>query len=263
MTFVQAKMKSKLEKISLIFGLSLLMILMVAAGSISCKKEAVEEEAHQEAGTVLQKGVNEFEGVVKVGIGKYFYMPGAQGIDMVAQGQIDSGDTGTIVGKEVRVKGEFSPERPSILIIEAIDVKEDQKQWKNVFAKTEDAVVDDYLDLKARDEFAVLKNLNYKKKEEWEGKGKVKVYGKLGKTTITQGEKTKDVYNIMVLGEKGEELGKILVDNITDFAEYYLKKLWLFDKFWNYINIKETVDWKVRGKTKELFHADLLFAGLF
>jgi len=37
----------------------------------------------------------------------------------------------------------------------------------------------------------------------------------------------------------------------------------LFNRFWFYLDIKDTVDKKVRLKTKELFHADVLLAGLF
>lgn len=263
MTSILTEGKRKLEKINGIIGLSLLVILLMAAGSISCTKQVEEEETPQDKAAKIKKGMNEFEGVVKVGVGRYFFIPGAQGIDMVIQGQVESGDVSTLVDKEVRVRGEFSPERPSILAVETVDIKEDEKQWRNIYTRTEDLVLEDCLDSKARGEFTVLKNLRYNKKEDWEEKGKGKVYGKLEKTTITEEEEEKDVYKIIVLDESGKETGKILVDNITDYAMYYLKKLRLFDKFWFYINIKETVDWKVRRKTRELFHADVLFAGLF
>jgi len=261
MIFILTERKRKLEKIYRIIGLSLLMIVLVTAGSISCKKEAGEGEAPQEDVTVIKKGMNEFTGVVKVGIGKYFFIPGAQGIDMVISGQAESGDASSLTDKEVRVRGEFSPERPSVLMIDTIEVKEDEKEWRNIYTKTEDVVLDDYVDLTVREEFRTLKNLDYKKKEGWEGKGKVKVYGRLEKTTI--GEEEKEVYNIIVLDEKEKQVGKINVDNMTEYALYYLKKLRLFDQFWFYINTKETVDWKVRRRTRELFHADVVFIGLY
>ena len=72
-----------------------------------------------------------------------------------------------------------------------------------------------------------------------------------------------ETYTIVVLDEKGKEVGKIIVDGATDFAKYYITKLQLFDRFWVYLNIKDTVDAKVRRKTRELFHADLSFAGLY
>ncbi|MEW5902504.1 MAG: hypothetical protein AB1715_13645, partial [Acidobacteriota bacterium] len=59
------------------------------------------------------------------------------------------------------------------------------------------------------------------------------------------------------------EIGKVLVDGVSDFANYYIKKLRLFDRFWFYLNIKESVDVKVRRRTRELFHADVVFAGLY
>jgi len=65
------------------------------------------------------------------------------------------------------------------------------------------------------------------------------------------------------LADKDIELGKIIVDDFTDYALYYMKKLKLFDRLWFYIAIKDTVEWKVRQETRELFHADVLFVGLF
>ena len=66
-----------------------------------------------------------------------------------------------------------------------------------------------------------------------------------------------------ILSDNDREVGKILVDNISDFAQYYVKKLGLFDRLWFYVNVKDTVEWSVRRKTRDLFHADILFAGLF
>ncbi len=238
------------------------MALLMVAGSISCK-EATEEEASEQDITVVKEGINEFEGVVKVGLGKYFFIPGAQGIDMVVQGQLESGDASSLIDQEVKVSGEFSPERPSILVVDTIEVKESEKQYRNIFTRTEEAVLDDYVDTKAREEFEVLKDLDYRKKEGWEGKEKVKIYGKLEKTTITEGEEEKDVYNIIVLNGDERQPQKILVDNISDYTNYYLKKLRLFDQFWFYLEMKETVDWRVRRRTRELFHADVVFAGLY
>lgn len=263
MTSILIQRKKKLEKISRTIVLSLLVALLTVAGNISCTRQVDEGETPQDEATMIIKGINEFEGVVKVGVGRYFFIPGAQGIDMVIQGQTESGDASTLVDKEVKVRGEFSPERPSILTVETVDIKEDEKQWRNIYTRTEDWVLEDYLDSKNRDKYKILKNLRYNKKEDWEGKGERKVYGKLERTTITEDEEEKDVYKVILIDESGKETGKILVDNITDYALYYLKKLRLFDNFWFYINIKETVDWRIRRKARELFHADVLFAGLF
>ena len=260
---VSTEGKSKAEKITRILGLSLLVFLLLIAGSIACKKEAGEGLAPEEGDVAVKEAINEFEGTAKVGLGRYLFIPAARGFDIIIQGQMELGDASTIVGKEVRGKGEFSPERPSILVVNSIEVKESERDWRNVFTRTEEFVIDDYLDLKAREEFQVLKDLSYNKKEGWEGIERAKIFGKLEKETVTEGEEQKDIYRIIVFDERGKEAGKIIVDSFTDFALYYMKKLKLFDNFWIYISIKDTVDWKIRQKTRELFHADVLFSGLF
>lgn len=262
MTLILSEGNKAWEKFLRILGINLLMVLLMVTGSISCKK-ATEEEAAEQDVTVIKKGINKFEGVVKVGLGKYFFIPGAQGIDMVVQGQLESGDASSLIDQDVRVTGEFSPEKPSILVVDTVEVKESGRQYRNVFTRTEEAVLEDYVDAKAREEFAVLEDLDYRKKEGWEGKEKVKIYGKLEKTTVTEGEEEKDIYNIIILDEEEKQPKKIIVGNISDYTQYYLKKLRLFDQFWFYLEMKETIDWGVRRKTRELFHADVVFAGLY
>jgi hypothetical protein len=262
MTLILSEGNKTREKFFRILGISLLMVLLMVTGGISCKR-ATEEEAAEQDVTVVKEGINEFEGVVKVGLGKYFFIPGAQGIDMVVQGQLESWDASSLIDQDVRVSGEFSPERPSILVVDTVEVKESERQYRNVFTRTEEAVLDDYVDTKAREEFAVLGDLDYRKKEGWEGKEKVKIYGRLEKTTVTEGEEEKDVYNIIILDEEERQPKKIIVDSISDYTKYYLKKLRLFEQFWFYLEMKETVDWRVRRRTRELFHADLVFAGLY
>ncbi len=262
MTLILSEGSEARENFFRVLGISLLVVLFIMTGSISCKK-ATEEEAAEQDVAVVKEGINEFEGVVKVGLGKYFFIPGAQGIDMVIQGQLESGDASSLVDQDVRVTGEFSPESPSTLVVDTIEVKESGKQYRNIFTRTEEAVLDDYIDTKAREEFEALKDLDYSKKEGWEGKEKIKIYGKLEKTTVSEGDQEKDVYNIIILDGEERQPKKIIVDNITDFAQYYLKKLRLFDQFWFYLKMKETVDWRVRRRTRELFHADVVFAGIF
>jgi len=255
--------KSKLEKIVRILGFSLLASLLVIGGSISCKKKAGEGMALGEEGLVAKEGIIPFEGVVNVGIGKYLFVPEASGFDIIVQGPVESGDVSTLVGKEVKGSGAFSPERPSILIANDIEVKESERNWSNVFTRTEEFVIDDYMDLAAREEFQALKALSYEKKEGWEGTERAKIYGKLEIEKVTEGEEEKEIFRIIVLDEKDNEVGKIIVDNFTDFSQYYIKKLRFFDKFWFYLTVKETVEWRVRRSTRELFHADVLFNGLF
>jgi len=248
--------KSSLKKFNRVLWLSMLLLLLVILGNMACKKEAVEEQADTE-------DIINFEGVVKVGFGKYLYVPEARGFDIVVQGQVDSGDASVLVDKEVRGKGEFSPNRPSILVADSIDVKESGRNWRNVFTRTEEVVLDDYFDVKTRDEFEELKEISYDKKESWEGKEKGKVYGKLETRTVTEGEELKEVYRIIVLDEENKEVGKVIVDSISESTLYYAKKLRLFDRLWFYVTIKETVPWRTRVGTSELFHADVFFAGLF
>lgn len=248
--------KSRMEKITRVLSLSILTSLLVMAGSSACKK-SVEEQLD------IQKGILEFEGVAKVGIGKYLFVPEVQGFDIIVQGQVDSGDAGVLVDKEIRGSGQFSPDRPSILVANSIDVKESERNWRNVFTRSDEVVLDDYLNLKAREEYKVLSDLAFDKKDGWEGKEKGKVYGSLEKQTVTEGEEQKDIYRISVLNEENQEVGKILVDNMSDAALFYVKKLRLFEKFWFYVTIKDTVVWRTRQNTSELFHADVLFSGLF
>lgn len=260
---VSTEGKNKQEKIVLTLGFSLLALLLVIGGSISCKKKAGEEMALGEEGLVAKEGIILFEGVVNVGIGKYLFIPEASGFDIIVQGPLESGDVSTLVGKEIKGRGAFSPEKPSILIANDIEVKESERDWRNVFTRTEEFVIDDYLDLEAREEFQVLKNLSFEKKEGWEGIERAKIYGKLEMETVTEGEEEKEIFRIIVLDAKDNEVGKIIVDNFTDFSQYYIKKLKFFDKLWFYFTVKDTVEWRVRRSTRELFHADVLFNGLF
>ncbi|NIO48058.1 MAG: hypothetical protein GTN73_01265 [Candidatus Aminicenantes bacterium] len=260
---VSTEGKSKQEMIVRTLSLSLLALLLVIGGSISCKKKAGEKMALGEEGLVAKEGIIEFEGVVNVGVGRYLFIPEASGFDIIVQGPLESGDASTLVGKEVRGKGAFSPERPSILIANDIEVKESGRNWMSIFIRTEEFVMDDYLDLEARNEFHVIKTLSFDKKEGWEGIEKAKIYGKLETETVTEGEEEKEIFRIIVLDEKDNEVGSIIVDNFTDFSQYYIKKLRFFDKLWFYFTVKDTVEWRVRRRTRELFHADVLFNGLF
>ncbi len=161
---VSTEGKNKQEKIVLTLAFSLLALLLVIGGSISCKKKAGEEMALGEEGLVAKEGIILFEGVVNVGIGKYLFIPEASGFDIIVQGPLESGDVSTLIGKEIKGRGAFSPEKPSILIANDIEVKESERDWRNVFTRTEEFVIDDYLDLEAREKFKVLKKPLLRKK---------------------------------------------------------------------------------------------------
>lgn len=221
-------------------------ILLVAAGGVFAQEKT--------EGLVPAKPANEFEGVVKIGFGQYFYLPSAQGLDVAVQGQIGSGDASSLTGKEVKVKGELLPDKTTVFRADSIDVKEGGS-FRNVYTRTQDLALPDYVEPAAREAFVDLKITSALKNEDWEGKGKGKVYGKIqveGQTTY-----------IVLTDEKNKEIGKVIVDKFTNYASYYMKKLRLFTKFWFYMDIKETVDKKVRTKSRELFHADIVFCGLY
>ena len=240
-----------LDKTWKIFGLSLLAVFVLMS-SFSCQKA---EEAAEEEGLAVEEGILEFEGTVKVAHGKFIYIPEARGFDIIVQGNISGGMEG-LVDKEVKGEGEFSPDKPAILIANTIDVKDAGGTYQNVFTRTEEVVFEDYLSMTDRDDiFPALEDLAYNKNDGWEGKEKAKVFGKL--------ERGEDKTSITVVDEKGNRVGSIVVDSIHDFAEFYMLKLTLFEKFWFYLDVKETVDWRTRRRTRELFHAEVLFAGLY
>lgn len=261
--WISTQGKSKPEKIAQILGLSIFAFLLVAVGNIACQKEAVEELVQEEESAGVKVGLNQYQGTVKVGIGKYLFIPKVAGFDFIVQGQIESGDLNTLVDKEVRGEGIFSVERPSVLVAQSIEVKESEGEWRTVFTKTEEFIFDDYLGQNEREEFQILSDLSYDKKEGWEGKEKGKVFGRLEKETVTEGEEQKDIYRIIVLDKQGKDVGKIAVDTITDFAMYYKNKLRLFEDFWFYITVKDTIEWRIRRMTREMFQADVLFCGIY
>jgi hypothetical protein len=243
--------KNILDKTPGFLAITFLAVFLVM-GTVSCgtAEEAVEEES-----MAVKEGIIEFEGTVKVAVGRYVFIPEARGFDIILEGDIEGGMEG-LVGKEVKGEGEYSPERPSILIANTLDVKDAGGEYMNVFTKSGDVMVQDWMTQQGRDEiFTALVDLEYNKNEGWEGKEKAKVYGQL--------EQGDDAVNIVVLNDKDREVGRIIVDNIDDVADFYIKKLNLFDKFWFYMDVKETVEWRTRRRSRELFHADVLFAGLY
>jgi hypothetical protein len=226
----------RMTLISLIFAVS-------AIGTVMAQEEAQPQTTAPPA--------TEFEGTATLGLGKYFYLPAAKGYDIYIQGQVQGQDATFLNGKEVRVKGSMYKDEPSVFVADSIEVKDAAGQYQTVFTRTEDVKLENHLRTQDRAGFPALTITKADKSDDWEGKGKGKVYGQLVGNTI------------VVADDKGKEIGKILVDSTTEFANYYIKKLNLFNKFWFYINIKDTVDLKVRRKTRELFHADIVFAGLY
>ena len=241
------------DNVSRFIGMMLLAFLLVAFGSVACQK--AEQGGTGEEGTETQEGIMSFEGTVKAVVGKYVFLPEASGFDIVIQGNLESGDIESLVNKEVRGEGEISPDTPSLLAANSLEVKGDTGEWTSVFTRTEELVLEDFMDLNDREEFVALADISYDKKDLWEENAKAIVYGEL--------EKNDNGDKIVVFDDEGNEVGRILVDSYTDFSQFYLGKLAHFDKFWFYLNVKETVDWSQRRRTREMFHADVVFAGLF
>jgi hypothetical protein len=236
---------------SAFLGIMFLAFFLVMS-TVSCGQA---EESMEEESLTVAEGVIGFEGTVKVAVGRYIFIPEARGFDIIVQGDFEGGTEG-LVGKEVKGEGEYSPDKPSILIANTVDVKDASGEWMTVFTRSGDVVTAEWMTQQGRDEvFPALVDLAYNKNEGWEGNEKAKVYGKL--------EQDEDVVRIVVLNDKNAEIGRIIVDNMDDLADFYVKKLHLFDKFWFYMDVKETIEWRTRRRSRELFHADVLFAGLY
>ncbi len=233
-----------------ILRMALLSLIFVVAANGTIIAQESTEGADQEQ-TAAAAPATEFEGTATLGLGKYFYLPAAKGYDIYIQGAIQGQDATFLNGKEVRVKGSMFKEEPSVFIADSIEVKDAAGQYQTVFTRTEEPKLENHLHTLDRGEYVALALTKADKSEDWEGKAKARVYGRLVDNTI------------VVADDKGKEIGKILVDSTTELATYYIQKLKLFNKFWFYLNLKETVDAKVRRKTRELFHADLIFAGLY
>lgn len=210
--------------------------------STACKKETAPAVKQQE----VQKPQNMYEGTVKMAVGKYLYLPTAKGMDMIAEGF----NASSVLGKEVRVNGEVLPDKPWIFRADAIEVKQGGS-YSKVFTRSAEPNISEIMDMNSRTAYQGLLITGVKDASEWEGKGKAKAYGQL------QGSM------IILTAESGAEIGKIVVDNMNDFAKFYMTKLHLFEKAWFYFNVKNSVDAAARTKTKELFHADVVYVALY
>jgi hypothetical protein len=244
--------KTKLSRISWVFFTAVLVCSVIIAGTVACgtaEKEASSVKADKEE-------IIEFEGTVKAAVGDYIFIPEAGGFDIVIQGSIEVENTDSLEGKQVRGEGKIDQENPSVLIADTLEIKDETDSWRNIFTRTEEVALEDYLGVDQREEFLPIEGLAYDKKDSWEGKEKAKVYGEFSESE--EGQKI-TVYN----QEGSDTIGEIIVDNMSDFAKFYTEKLSLFEKFYFYVDVKDTVDWSIRRRTREMFHADVVFAGLF
>jgi hypothetical protein len=217
-----------------------LVILVAIAGAVACQKKAETPAAE------AQKIVTEFEGTVQAALGRYMYLSTASGFDIVLPGF----DAATLVGKTVKVKGNLLLDHPPVFLADSVETS----PGVSVYTRSQEFQAEDFVEMKVREAVPALALTGIAKPEEWEGKGNVKVYGKLLKG---------DVNTLVLSDDKGKEMAKIIVDSVSTYSNYYIQKLRLFDKFWFYLNVKDSVDKKVRPRTKEIFHADVLGVGLF
>jgi len=218
-----------------------LAILAGLAGTMACQKKAAEGQAAE-----VQKAVTEFEGTVRAALGRYMYLSTAQGFDIVLPGL----DAATLMGKTIKVKGNLLLDHPPVFLADSVETG----PGVSTYTRSQEFQSEDFVEFKAREGVPALAITGVAKAEEWEGKDQGKVYGKLQKG---------DVNYIVLSDDKGKETAKIIVDSITTYSSYYLQKLRLFDKFWFYLKIKDSVDKKIRPRTKEIFHADVVGVGLF
>ncbi|MDY0231418.1 MAG: hypothetical protein RBR88_02930 [Candidatus Saccharicenans sp.] len=214
----------------------------------------------QEAETEAQLEIKEYEGIVKVAVGRYLYIPEAQGLDIYVAGSVEGG-LDSLVGKEVKVKASLIPDKPNLVLAESIEIKEGTI-YRNVFTRTAEPEFTDYFSIRLREEYEALNISSVNRPSDWEGKTKVKVYGKVA-TAEVEGSEEQKITHIIVTDDKGKEIAKVIVNNFTDYAKFYLKKLRLFDHFWFYLNVNEQVDRRVRTRTREIFSADVVFCGLY
>ena len=213
----------------------------------------------QQASTSAQEKV--FEGAVKTAVGKYIYLPEAKGLDIIMAGNVEGG-VENLIGKQVRISVSLLPDKANLAIANSIDLK-DGSNYRNIYTRSGEPDYSDYFPPSSRDQYVALNITNINKPDEWQGKTNVKVYGLLQTSEAKQGTATVPVTHIVIQDKKGKEIARIIVNNITDYARFYISKLRLFDHFWFYLNVKDQVDRKVTARTKEIFSADVVFCGLY
>jgi hypothetical protein len=217
----------------------ILLGLAVLAGSMACKNKA------ETPGAQVQKSVTEFEGVVRTGHGRYMYLSTAQGFDIVLPGF----DAASVAGKALKVKGHLLPDHPPLFLADSVE-----SDGQSIFTRGVDFQAEDFVEMKVREAVPALTITGIDKPEEWEGQAEGKVFGQLQKGNVNY---------IVLSDDKGKEIAKIVVDSMSTYSDYYIQKLRLFDKFWFYLKVKDSVDRRDRTKTKAIFHADVFGVGLF
>ena len=217
-----------------------LIVLAGLAGTTACQKNAADTQA------AATPAVTEFEGTVLAALGRYMYLSTAQGFDIVLPGF----DAAGLKGKTAKVKGSLLTDHPPVFLADTVETG----PGAVAYTRSQEFLAEDFVEMKAREAVPALAITGVSKPEEWEGKGQGKVYGKLLKG---------EVNTIVVSDDKGKEMAKIIVDSVSTYSNYYIQKLRLFDEFWFYITVKDSVDARTRTRSKEIFHADVVGVGLY
>jgi hypothetical protein len=217
-----------------------LAFLVAFTGTVACQKKAETPAAE------VQTSVTEFEGTVRAALGRYMYLSTASGFDIVLPGF----DAATLAGKTVKVKGNLLLDHPPVFLADSVETS----PGVSAYTRNQEFQAEDFVEMKVREGVPALKITGVAKAEEWEGKGTAKVYGKLVKGDVTY---------IVLADEKGKDMAKIIVDSVSTYSNYYIQKLRLFDEFWFYLNVKDSVDAKTRTRSKEIFRADVVGVGLY
>jgi len=212
-------------------------------------------------GQETQPQTRDYEGVVKAAFGHYIYIPQAQGLDIYLAGNIEGG-VENLIGKEVRVKASPIADKPNLILAESIEIK-DGDIYTSIYTRSTEPDYVGYLNPRDREAYVALNITGINKPEEWEGKSKVKVYGKLQTSKVREGGQEKEVTHVILTDKKEKEIGRVIVNSLSEYASFYLKKLRLFDKFWFYLDVTDQVDRRVRVRTRELFSGNIVFAGLY
>ena len=119
-----------------VLGVAFLICALTLVGGVSCQQAEEGSCRKTEGGPTLEEGKVAFEGTVKVALGKYMFVPEAQGFDIVVDGTVDGGDLASLIGKEVKGEGEFPPEDPWLLFATSLEVKDEGGSFRNVFTGT-------------------------------------------------------------------------------------------------------------------------------
>lgn len=208
-------------------------------------KTGLEKKIKDLAGiSVVEKTpANQYTGKVRTASMNYFEMNGVEYVltDFDAR-KLESLESITVTANP-------APGNPGLRVVEKIirtgaDKKENPIYQRIYSVNYADSMLPDKI------EYNRITRMRYDTKSDWEQPryDKARLIGR-----INLAEK-----NIEVLDNE-KIIGKVLISDITDYAIFQLKKQGTQEPYMIYIKRRDTVDWKTRQKTKELFYADIVW----